>query len=178
MFKLVVDDEITLYLANDAFTERYVELVEENNEYLSEWLEWPRFCKSQNDFKEFVKESLHKYADGKAMTCAVEFRGQIVGNCGLNAIHHPLKMVEMGYWIGKQYQGNGIITRVCRYLIDYAFTKLGMEKVQIAAAENNRPSRAVCERLGMQLEGIITHREKVGDRILNHAIYGIHKAKT
>ena len=178
MFKLTVDDEINLYLVNDAFTERYVELAEESNEYLSEWLAWPRFCKTQNDFKEFVKGSLHKYADGKCMNCAIEFQGEIVGNSGFNTINHDLKMVEIGYWIGKQYQGNGIITRVCRYLIDFAFTKLNMEKVQIAAAEGNLPSRAVCERLGMQLEGIITNREKVGDRVLNHAIYGIHRTET
>ena len=52
-----------------------------------------------------------------------------------------------------------------------------MEKVQIAAADGNAKSRAVCERLGMKLEGIITNRERIGDRILNHAIYGIHNTK-
>lgn len=178
MFKLTVDDDINLYLVNEAFTERYVELAKVNNEYLSEWLAWPRSCKNQDDFKEFVKGSLHKYADGKSMNCAIEFRGKIVGNSGFNTINHDLKMVEIGYWIGKQYQGSGIITRVCRYLIDYAFTKLDMNKVQIAAAEDNLPSRAICDRLGMKLEGIITNREKVGDRILNHAIYGIHRTET
>lgn len=178
MFKLSVDDEINLYLVNEAFTERYVELVaEENSEYLSEWLAWPTFCRTQDDFKAFVRGSLHKYADGTCMNCAIEYRGEIVGNSGFSTINHNLKMVEIGYWIGRQYQGNGIVTRVCRYLINYAFTQLSMEKVQIAAAEGNSPSRAVCERLGMRLEGIITNREKVGDRVLNHAIYGIHKSE-
>ena len=178
MFKLIVDDEINLYLVNEAFTGRYVELAEENKEYLSEWLAWPRFCTTQDDFSEFVKNSLHKYADGRAMICVIEYHGEIVGNAGFNTINQNLKKVEIGYWIGKRYQGNGIITRVCRYLIDYAFTNLDMEKVQIAAAEGNGPSRAVCERLGLKLEGILTNQEKVGDKILNHAIYGIHRIKT
>lgn len=177
MFNRTVDDEINLYLVNDAFTERYAELAKENNKYLSQWLAWPGVCTTQNDFKKFVKNSLHQYADGKSMNCAIEFRGEIVGNAGFNTINHDLKKVEIGYWIGKQYQGNGIITRVCQHLIDFAFIKFDMEKVQISAAEDNLPSRAVCERLGMKLEGIITHQEKVGDRILNHAIYGIHRAK-
>ncbi len=178
MFKLIVDDEINLYLVNEAFTGRYVELAEENKEYLSEWLAWPRFCTTQDDFSEFVKDSLHKYADGRAMRCVIEYHGEIVGNAGFNTINQNLKKVEIGYWIGKRYQGNGIITRVCRYLIDYAFTNLDMEKVQIAAAEGNAPSRAVCERLGLKLEGILTNQEKVGDKILNHAIYGIHRTET
>lgn len=152
-----------------------MELAEENLEYLSEWFAWPRFCKTQEDFKEFVKDSLHKYAEGTSRNCAIKYRSEIVGNSGFNTINSNLKVVEIGYWLGQQYQGHGIVTRVCRYLIDYAFTKLDMEKVQISVAEGNLPSRAVCERLGMQLEGIITHREKIGDKILNHAIYGIHR---
>ena len=174
VFNLTVDNEVVLYLPNDAFVGRYVELAEENNEYLSKWLAWPAFCKTQDDFKKFVKKSLHKFADGKCMNCAIEYRGEIVGNCGFNTINHDLKMVEIGYWIGEQYQGIGIVTRVCSYLIDYAFVNLSMEKVQISVAEDNLPSRAVCDRLGMQLEGVITNQEKVGNRILNHAIYGIH----
>lgn len=177
MFKLTVDNDINLYLVNEAFTQRYVELVKQDNDYLSQWLQWPRFCKSQDNFNDFVKGSLHEYAEGKSMMCAIDYCGHIVGNCGFNTIKHDVKVAEMGYWLGKDYQGNGIMTRVCRYLIDYAFTQLHMNKAQISAAEHNLPSRAVCERLGMQLEGIITNREKVGDNILNHAIYGIHNTK-
>ena len=66
------------------------------------------------------------------------------------------------------------MTRSCRYLIDFAFTELKIEKVQLRAAEDNKPSRAVAERLGFKLEGIISNCERVGDRILNLAIYGIH----
>lgn len=178
MFKLTVDDEINLYLVNVAFIDRYVELAAENHEYLSQWLEWPRHCQTQDGFNSFVKGSLHKYADGESMNCAIEFRGEIVGNSGFYTINHNLRMVEIGYWSGKDYQGKGIITRVCAYLVDYAFIKLDMDKVQIAAAEDNTLSRAVCERLGMTLEGIISNREKVGLRVLSHAIYGIHRPET
>jgi ribosomal-protein-serine acetyltransferase len=176
MFKLSIDNEITLHLVNDSFAARYVELVEECRDYLSQFLHWPRICKTEQDFKIFVKSSLQKYEDGKVMTFAIEFRGEVVGNISFNAIRHDLKKVEIGYWIAKKYQGHGIVTRSCSFLINYAFTELDMEKVQIGAAEDNAASRAVCERLGLKLEGIITNNEKVGERILDHAIYGIHKS--
>ncbi|MGI9281821.1 MAG: GNAT family N-acetyltransferase [Endozoicomonas sp.] len=176
MFFITVDEEIRLQLVNDSIIPRYLELLEESRDYLSQWLPWPKFCNTEEGFKAFVKRSLHDYADGKSLTCAIEFQGKVVGNISFNAIRHDLKMVEIGYWLGEPYQGHGIITRACRYLCDYAFNELGMEKVQIAAAEENLSSRAVCERLGMNLEGIITHREKVGDRVLSHAIYGLRKS--
>ena len=178
MFNVVVDDEIKLYLVHESFVSRYVELTTVSSEYISQWMAWPLFCKTEDDFRKFVTGSLHKYADGQSMNCAIEYKGEIVGNCGFNSINHNLKTVEIGYWLGEQYQGNGIITRVCQYLIDYAFKQLDMHKVQITAAEGNQSSRAVCERLGMTLEGIITNREKIGERILNHATYGLHRSKT
>ncbi len=175
MFKLKVDQEISLLLVHERFAARYAELARENYDYLAEWLAWPSFAKTEADFRKFALDSLHKYADGKGMNCAIEYRGEIIGNSGFNTIQSDLRTVEIGYWIGEKYQGNGIITRVCRFLIEYAFDELKMDKVQIASAVDNQPSRAVCERLNMNLEGIVTNRERVGDRILDHAIYGIHR---
>lgn len=177
MFRFNIDNEISLSLIHEQFSARYVELVSECNEYLSEWLAWPRLCKTQGDFKAFIRQSLHKYADGKNITFAILYHGEIVGNISFNTIDHELKKVEIGYWIGEKHQGNGIITRSCQFLIDYAFTTLKMQKVQISAAEHNEPSRAVCERLGMKLEGVITHSEKIGGKVLSHAIYGLHRNK-
>jgi ribosomal-protein-serine acetyltransferase len=174
MFKKVIDDEIYLYLVNESFTQRYAELVSENNEYLAEWLAWPYLCKKNEDFKKFFKHSLYDYADGKSMNCAIEYYGEIVGNASFNNIDHNLKVAEIGYWLGQKYQGNGIITRVCKFLMDYAFTGLKLEKIQISVAEHNTSSRAVCERLGLKLEGVITNKEIIAGKILNHAICGIH----
>ncbi len=158
-----------------SFAPRYVELAQENHEYLSQWLSWPYFCKTEAEFYAFIQHSLHNYADNKSMTCAVEYEGSIVGNMGFNTINHDTKKVEIGYWLAADMQGKGIITRSCQYLIDYAFSHLNMNKVEISAAVDNAASRAVCERLGMELEGVITNAEKVGDRILTHAIYGLHR---
>ena len=178
MFELVVDDEIKLSLVHESFAKRYVTLAEENHKYLAQWLAWPAFCKTEEDFKGFVKNSLHSYADGKAMHCAIVYKTVIVGNISFNSINHELKIVEIGYWISQEYQGKGIVTRTCQFLIDHAFKKLSMEKVQISAAEGNKASREVCERLGLKLEGIITSKEFIGGKILNHAIYGICRIET
>jgi ribosomal-protein-serine acetyltransferase len=50
-----------------------------------------------------------------------------------------------------------------------------MEKVQISAATQNKPSRAVCERLGFSLEGVITRAENLNGPVVDHAIYGLSR---
>lgn len=71
MFTLNVDNEIELALVQESFAPLYVELVAEHKAYLSQWLAWPDFCSSEQDFRLFVHRSLHDYADGKSLTCAI-----------------------------------------------------------------------------------------------------------
>ena len=86
-----------------------------------------------------------------------------------------MKKVEIGYWIKESVQGNGIINRVCKKLIEIAFTDLSMNKIEISVASDNLASKAVCERLEMKLEGIISNAENLNGRIVDHAIYGLHR---
>ncbi|OCH03856.1 hypothetical protein A6D98_00435 [Aliivibrio fischeri] len=87
--------------------------------------------------------------------------------------HHTLSLKISFYALSVNHYW--IITRAVSKLVDIAFTDLQLEKIQIAAGEHNLPSRKVCERLEMTLEGIITNRENLNGRIINHAIYGLSK---
>ena len=175
MFTRKVDEDIQLALVQPSFAVGYVALAKANYKQLEQWLAWPPHSKTEADFMGFVERCLQDYAAGKSMTCGIIYQNQLVGNVSFNTINHALKKVEIGYWLAASAQGNGVITRVCKHLIDMAFDEMDMQKVQVSAAEGNAPSRAVCERLGMTLEGIITHAENLNGRIVNHAVYGLHK---
>jgi ribosomal-protein-serine acetyltransferase len=175
MIESKVTDDIELVLVNDSFVPEYVELARKDFEYLAEWLEWPRFCTTADDFGKFVSESITGYQSGETMNCAIRYKGAIVGVAGFNKIDTKLERVEIGYWLGSAYQKKGIATLVCRHLIQYAFTKTVINKIQISVAADNLPSRTVCERLEMKLEGIISNEERIGDKVLSHAIYALHR---
>ena len=115
--------------------------------------------------------------EGDAITFGVIYTGKLIGNIAYKYINNELKKVEIGYWIAEDYQGKGIISRAYARLVEYAFTNLDMSKVEMCVASYNKPSLAVCERLGMTLEGVITNAELVQGRILDHAIYGLHREK-
>ncbi|MFA0085792.1 GNAT family N-acetyltransferase [Vibrio sp. 10N.261.51.F12] len=176
MFQLVIDNEISLALVQPSFASCYLALVAEERTELSQWLAWPPHATNDAFFLSFIKHSLHDYADNKSMTCAILYKGSISGNISFNAINHDTKCAEIGYWLSKHYRGNGIVTRSVKALTEYAFCHLDMHKVQISAAVDNHQSRAVCERLGMSLEGIITNKESLNGRILDHAIYGYYRS--
>ncbi len=175
MFTRTVDHEIALALIHHRFAGQLERLAGENFPHLTQWLPWPERCKTEAQFADFIKTSLQDYAEGKSMVCAVLYQDKLVGLASFNAINHALKRVEIGYWLIESAQGKGIITRTGKKLIDIAFNELDMMKVQIAAATGNHRSRAVAERLGGVLEGVITRAEVVNGVTLDHAVYGIYR---
>jgi ribosomal-protein-serine acetyltransferase len=58
-------------------------------------------------------------------------------------------------------------------LIDYAFNRLKLNKVEIYCAENNIKSQAVPKRFGFTKEGVIREAEFLYDRFVNLEIYGL-----
>ncbi|HGF5104198.1 TPA: GNAT family N-acetyltransferase [Vibrio parahaemolyticus] len=173
MFTLEVEKGLQLALVEPDFASKYLEIVSREREYLSQWLAWTQHADNCDFFLNFIKRSLHDYAEGKSLVCAMIYGGEIVGNISFNSISHELKKVEIGYWLSFEYQGKGIVSKSVTKLIEIAFTELGMTKVQISAAVENMPSRKVCERLGFKLEGIISNEENLNGRVVDHAIYGL-----
>lgn len=178
MFESQITDDLRLHLLNDSCVPDYVRLVRENFDYLVQWLDWPRFCVTSEDFSKFVIDSVESYRAGNSMNCAIRYKGALAGVAGFNKIDRKLRRVEIGFWIGAGFQGNGIVTEICRFLTSYTFETLQLDVVQISVAEENVRSRAVCERLGMKLEGIISNEERIGDNVLNHAVYSLRRKRT
>ncbi|TGV06666.1 N-acetyltransferase, partial [Mesorhizobium sp. M00.F.Ca.ET.186.01.1.1] len=50
-----------------------------------------------------------------------------------------------------------------------------LEKITIQAATGNAKSRAIPERLGFQLEGILRRNEFLYDHFVDHAVYSMLK---
>ena len=75
----------------------------------------------------------------------------------------------------KSHQGKGIMTRVVKALIDYAFDQLALNRVEILVAFNNIKSRAIPERLGLKKEGYLRQAEWLHDHYVDLMIYAVLK---
>lgn len=176
MFKQRVDEEIELVLVEPSFAQYYLEIVTRERAYLSEWLVWPPLAKSEEFFLNFIDKSLREYADDKTMVCAIIYRDQLVGNVGLHNIGEPEKCGEIGYWLSKNFQGRGIVSRTVKKMIALGFEKYHLNRIFIEAAMENLPSRAVCERLGLELHRENAKPSELHGREVTHAIYRVDKS--
>lgn len=173
MFVYKIDEELSLKLVDIKDAKRVFELTDYSREYLREWLPWLDMTTSAEDTKGFIESCLKGYAENKSLTTFILYKGEIVGTASYNKLDWTNKIAYIGYWLGKDYQGYGIMTRVARALTDYAFNELGLNRVEITAAEGNKKSRSIPERLGFSNEGRIRQAEWLYDHYVDHIVYGM-----
>ncbi|OIJ15218.1 alanine acetyltransferase [Anaerobacillus arseniciselenatis] len=173
MFIHKIDDDISLKLIELRDGQRVYELTNHSRDYLKEWLPWLDATTKLEDTNEFIKFCLKGFAESNSLTTVILFKGEIVGIAGYNSINWSNKTAYIGYWLGEEYQGNGIVTKVVKALTGYAFNDLNLNKVEIRAAVENKKSRSIPERLNFTNEGCIRQAEWLYDHYVDHVIYGV-----
>jgi ribosomal-protein-serine acetyltransferase len=63
------------------------------------------------------------------------------------------------------------MTAACRCFVEHAFVELGLRRVEIRCAFENAKSRAIPERLGFALEGVLRCSEVLYEQTVDHAVY-------
>jgi RimJ/RimL family protein N-acetyltransferase len=81
--------------------------------------------------------------------------GEHVGNCGVHDIDWKVPKCEIGWWSRPALQGRGLMTEAASALLAFCFDTLGMRRVCALPEAMNARSCALCERIGMQLEGTL-----------------------
>jgi ribosomal-protein-serine acetyltransferase len=175
VFRIPVNDRIELELISKKHADDLFQLIDEDRDYLAQWLVWPNFTKTVDDYLGFVERSRIEFAKEESLVCVILFNGKPVGTAGYIDLNKNLEKGEIGYWLASSFQGKGIITQVTEALIQYGFHELGLSKVEIATAVENHKSQAVCERLGLTLEGVVANAERLNGVLVAHNKYAMFK---
>lgn len=91
--------------------------------------------------------------------------GKLIGRAGLeHREYNDVVELELGYLIGKKYQGKGYATEVCTAILEYAKENAGFERINTVIQDGNEVSIALSKKLGFthsedyELDGKIMHR--------------------
>jgi ribosomal-protein-serine acetyltransferase len=173
MFTFRICEDIELRILELQHADELFNLVDRNREYLSKWLPWVNDSNKVEDTKEFIQFELSRFAKNNGFSSGIIYKSELVGCIGIHDIDWKHKKTSIGYWLGEEYQGLGIMTRACKGLVEYAINSLGINRIEIRACTENYKSRAVPERLGFKNEGTIRQVELINERYYDHVIYGI-----
>lgn len=154
-FSLAVDDSITLCLPTVDEAETLFALVDKNRDHLREFLGWVDGSKKVADTRQFIEEGLSQWLNLSSLHLSIWKRDQLIGAVGLHNIDFLNHSTSAGYWLDKEHEGQGIMTKSVKTLIDYAFQILNLHRIEIRCAVHNIQSQKIPERFGFQKEGVV-----------------------
>ena len=117
-----------------------------NNWEITKWLSNVPYPYLQSDGIGFIKRSKQKHETGSSYNYLVFFQDALVGGVGLSLQENGI--YNLGYWVGKQYWGQGIATEASYALLSFGFDNLRQTKIQAGYFDGNDASARVLKKLG------------------------------
>jgi RimJ/RimL family protein N-acetyltransferase len=86
--------------------------------------------------------------------------GELIGDCGCYAreIHGNVEC-ELGWHVRRDLWGRGYATEAARHCVEFAFVKLGVERIIALVRPENTASCRVAEKNGMTVDRVIFWRD-------------------
>lgn len=178
MVSILIDDEISLrsFTAEDAGP--LFEAVEKSRRHLRPWLSWVDATTKQEHSLQFIQQSLTWQHNQEGLALGIfHKKKQIIGSLGLHQWDHKLNKGQLGYWVAKEFEGQGIVHKCLQRFIDFLFNKVALNKVEVCFIPQNERSAKVAERLGCKVEGMLRQSYLRDGKLEDLVVTGLLKSE-
>jgi len=83
----------------------------------------------------------------------------------------PAKAGTVGYWIGPEFARQGFMSEALGQVVEFAFERLGLSRIEAACLPENEASRGVLETCGFKYEGVAQSYLQIAGRWRTHVLY-------
>lgn len=147
-------------------------VIERNRARLARWIQWAHE-QTEQDTRAFIGRASAMEQDGSGLSRAIAADGRLAGIVGVS-VDRGNRSAAIGYWLDEASEGKGVVTAAVAAVVSDGFERYRLIRVEIRADVDNRPSRAVAERLGFTLEGVLRQSYRVtDDQHSDDAVYSL-----
>ena len=105
---------------------------------------------------------------------AIVVDGAAVGGIGLVLKDDVFRRsAEIGYWLGEEFWGRGIVSEAVRAVTEYAFSNFDICRIYAGVFEWNPASMRVLEKAGYEFEGRMKKSVTKDGQTIDELIYAI-----
>lgn len=173
---ITINDTLKLELIAENHAQPIFEMVDANRAHLRPWLPFVDRMQTVEFADNFVKGCIQRNKDGKEYAFVIVEKEKTIGRIGIYKIDGQNKIGEIGYWIVEGFQGKGIITKSCQAIIDFCFSDLQLNRIEIKCGTENFKSKTIPEKLNFTKEGIIRQGELLYDTFIDLNLYSLLKS--
>jgi ribosomal-protein-serine acetyltransferase len=135
------------------------------------WEDWAHGDQTEEASRAYTRFQLVAFAEGRSLPLVILQDGAIVGSIGAR-IDLQRETAELGYWVDSAAEGRGLVTRSVLAVVEHLSADRNVHRFEIRTALHNTRSRAVADRCGFALEGVLHGAFKVGPDRHDVALYG------
>lgn len=98
--------------------------------------------------------------------------GALLGAITLDNLRRgPAQSASVGYWIGEAHARQGYMAEALPAVVSHAFHVLDLSRIEACCLPENKPSRALLERVGFKYEGVAQAYLQINGRWRTHVLY-------
>jgi len=115
--------------------------------------------------KKFILDSQKKLKKGEEIVWGIDLKKEktLVGCISLKKIDWIDRKAEVGYWLGKDWRGRGLMTEALGLVLNFSFEKLKLHRIFAFVFSDNIASQRVLEKMGFKKEGELReHKYRFG----------------
>jgi ribosomal-protein-serine acetyltransferase len=177
MFTTIVGPGVELRLLEERHAAPLFALVDRERPYLRQWLSWVDARSSEEEILAFIHATLETFASGNGFSAGIWADGAIAGVITLHKIDWRDRVGEIGYWLGREFQGRGIMTEAARAVTEHALVELDLHRVEIRCAAGNGKSSAIPKRLGFSFDGLLRQASLLNGDYLDLEVYSMLRSE-
>lgn len=155
--------------------QEWAELRRSSRSFLEPWEPtWPADALTRGAFLRRVRRAAQEWRDDEGYAFLVFARGAdaMVGGITLSNVRRGVaQMGTVGYWVGAGHARRGYTAEATRIVLDFAFGKLGLHRVEAACLPSNEASIGLLEKTGFRREGLARGYLRIAGRWQDHLLY-------
>lgn len=139
--------------------------INESIEDLRPWMAFAQENQNEETVEINIRKSYAEFLQREDLRLHIFLKdtGEFIGSSGLHRINWNIPKFEIGYWINSRFSKKGYMKEAVEGIVNFALDELRAKRLEIRCDPKNIRSRAIPEKLGFKLEGILENDKLTAD---------------
>ncbi|WGD36550.1 GNAT family N-acetyltransferase [Lysinibacter sp. HNR] len=145
-----------------------------SDDAVTEYLAWPTH-RDEGVSRGVLSDWVESYERDSYYTWAIELVGldEPIGSIGAVRTDDDLRLVEIGYCIGKPWWNQGIVTEALQALTAFFIERVGINRIEATHVPQNPGSGRVMIKSGFRYEGTLRQRTLTHKGVFDAEMYAL-----
>jgi ribosomal-protein-alanine N-acetyltransferase len=149
----------------------------ESQQFLAPWEpKWTADELERGAWRQRLRRYREEMAQGSGMPFLIfdKATGRLAGGITLGNIRHGVAQTgQIGYWMGVNHAGKGLMHEAVLLVVGFGFETLRLHRIEAACIPDNQRSIRVLEKAGFRREGLLRSYLRINGVWQDHLLYAL-----